>query len=71
MIHVIKKGKNHDSCRVIEESNNFGDQVLVYIYETIHGGQKKITETNEEGNFISKEQIETNAKEHFKDIWHL
>lgn len=66
---ILLKGKNHYSCMVFQESNNFGDQRLCFRYETVLGVYKYHHETCPEGNWIDTKEMLRIAKSAFKAVW--
>ena len=69
---ITMPGKNHDMIAIYQESNNFGDQRLLYRFESHDGTIIEHVDTFQEGEWVASDEALAIAcsifKTHYNDV---
>ena len=62
------KGKHHDLISVYQSSNSFGDQILLYEFESHDGRVFEYADKYPENGWVQSEEALAIACRHFRDL---
>ena len=62
------KGKHHDLISVYQSSNSFGDQILLYEFESHDGRVFEYADKYQENGWLQSEEALAVACRHFRDL---